>query len=120
MIEIEETNLQEGVEYFIEYSDNNENTRKLQGTFVKNETYSSDPSHDIITSYFNNVHEVNPNKNCFSIEMAFTQPTNNAYHWTFYQISQPTIYQKSIDRLYENAIQIQLRNITGDPYFIFQ
>ena len=118
MIEIEQTNLQEGVEYFIEYSNNNsQNKRKLQGTFIKNTTplYS-----EVITSNFSNVQEINCNKMSFvEIKMHLTQPMCNSYHWTFYQISEPIIYQQSINRLYENAINIKLRSITGDKYFMF-
>ena len=117
MIVIEQNNLQEGVEYFIERSDDSDKKRKLRGTFVKNTTTT--PSCTILTSHFIDAKELNPNKIFFSDKMSFTQPYIHSYYWRFYQISEPIIYQKSIDRLYENAINITLRNITGDKWFIF-
>jgi hypothetical protein len=128
MIQIEPNDLQSGIEYYIEFHYNNHNNnnnekKKYIGTFIENTIFTIYDSiysinKNINNSYFQNVTQIQPIQ-IYMNNMTYTDPTNGSYSWIFYQISEPIIYQKSIDRLYENAIHIQLRNITGDKYFIF-
>ena len=106
------TGIKSGIEYYIEFHYNNHEDnckRKYKGTFTKNTicTLGSNQVYkDIITSHFNNITQIQPINIYYIDNMSYTEPETGNYSWTFYQISEPIIYQKSIDRLYENAIHI--------------
>ncbi len=75
-------------------------------------------------SYFRDVKPIHPEKypdyicNYMSIRTYnSTLPCTN--HFKFYRISKPFFYQKRLDRLYEKAINLKLRDIIGDPHFRF-
>jgi hypothetical protein len=131
MIRIDINDLQSGTEYYIEFryhyiDDRNDNRkRKYKGTFIKNENITIydgtiSVTKTIIKSHFENVIQIQPHSmEIIMNNMIYVEPTNNSYSWTFYQISKPIFDKKSMDRLYENATQITLRNITGDTYFLY-
>ena len=126
MIRVEQKDLQPNVEYFFEctpkYNDNEPS--KLRCVLVNH--MSDEDNNILLHSFFRDVKPINPEKypnyNCHTMSIityTSTFPyTNN--HFKFYQISQPIFHQKSLDRLYENAINLRLKNIIGDPFFVFE
>ena len=83
-----------------------------------------DEYNTLLQSYFRNVNPINPEKypdyicNGMSI-ITYTSTFPYTNHFKFYQISEPIFRQKSLDRLYEKSINLRLRNIIGDPCFVF-
>ena len=123
MIQIEQKDLQPNIEYFLECFPNYNRTdpSKLRCVFVN---HMINDGNTFSQYYFRDVKPINPEKypdyicNNMSIRTYnSTLPCTN--HFKFYQISKQIFYQKSVDRLYEKAIDLKLRDIIGDPHFRF-
>ena len=123
MIRIEQKDLQPNVEYFLECTPNYNNNEpsKLRCVLVN---HMSDEDNTLLQSFFRNVKPIKPENYpdyiCHSMSIiTYTSTFPYTNHFKFYQISEPIFHQKSLDRLYENATNLRLRDIISDPYFVF-